>query len=392
MRHGSFVGGAARNRRGTGDFRTPNPRGSVMKRREFLKSAGLGLAASTAVAAPAIAQSMPELKLRLTASWPKSLDTLWGSCEALAKFVAAATDNKLQIQTFAAGEIVPALQTLDAVQNGNVEMCHTAYYHYIGKDPTWALFCSVPFGLNARQQNAWFYEGDGQKLIDEFGAKFNTYNLLMGNTGCQMGGWFKKEINSVEDFKGLKMRIGGWAGKTLGKLGLVAQQIAGGDIYPALEKGTIDATEWVGPYDDEKLGFYKVAKYYYYPGWWEGGTTNHLQINLEKWNELPKSYQAIVTAAAGFANVEEQARYDARNPQALKRLVANGVQLRPFSQAVMEACLKASNEVNAETSAANPSYKKVWRSEEAFKNDEYLWWQVAEYSFDSFMIRSRARG
>src|SRR5689334_989942 len=175
-----------------------------MKRREFLKSAGLGLAASTAVAAPAIAQSMPELKWRLTASWPKSLDTLWGSCEALAKFVAEATDNKFQIQTFAAGEIVPALQTLDAVQNGNVEM---------------------------------------------------------GNTACQMGGWFKKEINSVEDFKGLKMRIGGWAGKTLSKLGLVPQQIAGGDIYPALEKGTIDATEWVGPYDDEKLGFHKVVKF-----------------------------------------------------------------------------------------------------------------------------------
>ena len=216
--------------------------------------------------------------------------------------------------------------------------------------------------------------------------------LLMGNTGAQMGGWFKKEIKTVDDLKGLKMRIGGWAGKTLGKLGVVAQQIAGGDIYPALEKGTIDATEWVGPYDDEKLGFYKVAKFYYYPGWWEGGTTNHLLINMAKWNELPKSYQAIVTAAAGFANVEEQARYDARNPQALKRLVANGVQLRPFSQAVMEACLKASNEVNAETSAANPNYKKVWDSIVAFRRDEYLWWQVAEYGYDSFMIRTGAKG
>jgi TRAP-type mannitol/chloroaromatic compound transport system substrate-binding protein len=188
------------------------------------------------------------------------------------------------------------------------------------------------------------------------------------------------------------MRIGGWAGKTLGKLGVVAQQIAGGDIYPALEKGTIDAAEWVGPYDDEKLGFYKVAKYYYYPGWWEGGTTNHLLINSTKWNELPKSYQSIVKAAAGAANVEEQASYDARNPQALKRLVSNGVQLRPFSQAVMEACLKASNEVNAEESAKNPNYKKVLESMQAFRNDEYLWWQVAEYSFDSFMIRSRTKG
>lgn len=362
-----------------------------MKRREFLKTAGVGLAASTAVAAPAIAQSMPEIKWRLTASWPKSLDTLWGSCELLAKYVSEATDNKFQIQIFAAGEIVPALQTLDAVQNGTVEMGHTAYYYYIGKDPTWALFCATPFGLNTRQQNAWFYEGDGQKLMDEFGAKFNTYNLPMGNTGAQMGGWFKKEIKTADDFKGLKMRIGGWAGKTLTKLGCIPQQIAGGDIYPALEKGTIDATEWVGPYDDEKLGFYKVTKFYHYPGWWEGGTANHLQINLAKWNSLPKSYQSIIRAAAAATNIEQLARYDARNPQALKRLLAAGVQLKPFSQEVMEACLKASNEVNAETSAANADYKKVWDSIKAFRGDEYLWWQVAEYTYDTFMIRNRAK-
>src|SRR3954447_23217423 len=250
-------------------------RNMPMKRREFLKVAGAGVAAS-AVAAPAIAQSMPELRWRLTASWPKSLDTLFGACETFAKFVSEATDGKFQIQSFAAGEIVPGLQVLDAVQNGTVELGHSAQYYYIGKDPTWALFCAVPFGLNARQQNAWFYHGDGQKLIDDFGAKFNTKCLLAGNTGCQMGGWFHKEIKEPGDFNGLKMRIGGWAGKTLGKLGLVAQQLAGGDIYPALEKGTIDAAEWVGPYDDEKLGFYKVAKFYYYPGWWEGGATNHL--------------------------------------------------------------------------------------------------------------------
>ena len=178
----------------------------------------------------------------------------------------------------------------------------------------------------------------------------------------------------------------------MAKLGVVPQQLGGGDIYPALEKGVIDAAEWVGPYDDEKLGFYKVAKFYYYPGWWEGGTTNHLLINLAKWNELPKAYKAIVEAATGYANVEEQARYDARNPQALKRLVAGGTQLRPFSQAIMEASLKASNEVNAEESAKNPNYKKVLASIDAFKNDENLWWQVAEYSFESFMIRSRTKG
>ncbi len=362
-----------------------------MKRRQFLKTAGVGLAASTAVAAPAIAQSSPELKWRLTASWPKSLDTLYGCCETFAKYVSEASDGKFQIQTFAAGEIVPGLQTLDAVQNGTVEMGHTAVYYYIGKDPTWALFCSTPFGLNTRQQNSWFYEGDGLKLINEFGQKFNTYNLVMGNTACQMGGWFNKEIKEPGDFNGLKMRIGGWAGKTLQKLGCVPQQLAAGDIYPALEKGTIDAAEWVGPYDDEKLGFYKVVKYYYYPGWWEGGSANHLQINLEKWNQLPKNYQALIRAAAGAAGIEETARYDARNPGALKRLVANGTQLRPFPQAVMEACLKASNEVNAETSATNPDFKKVWDSIVAFRNDEYLWWQVAEYTYDTFMIRTRPR-
>jgi TRAP-type mannitol/chloroaromatic compound transport system substrate-binding protein len=361
-----------------------------VKRRDFLKVAGAGMAA-TAVAAPAIAQSMPTVKWRLTASWPKSLDTLFGACETFAKHVSEATDNKFQIQVFAAGEIVPALQVLDAVQNATVEMGHTATYYFIGKDPTWALFCAVPFGLNTRQQNAWFYEGDGLKLMNEFSKKFGVFSLVGGNTGAQMGGWFRKEIKTVDDFKGLKFRIGGWAGKTLQKLGVVPQQIAGGDIYPALEKGTIDAAEWVGPYDDEKLGFHKVAPYYYYPGWWEGGTANHFLINLEKWNDLPKSYQAIISSAAGLANIEETARYDARNPAALKRLVAAGTQMRPFPQPVMEACLKASNEVNAETSATNADYKTVWDSIFAFRNDEYLWWQVAEFSYDSFMIRTRTR-
>src|SRR5882757_7146962 len=361
-----------------------------MKRREFLKVAGVGVAAS-AVAAPAIAQSMPETKWRLTASWPKSLDTLYGACETISKYVAEATDNKFKIQSFAAGEIVPGLQVLDAAQNGTVEMCDTATYYFIGKDPTWALFCAVPFGLNTRQQNAWFYDADGMKLMNEFAKRSNVYALVGGNTGAQMGGWFRKEIKTVEDLKGLKMRIGGWAGATLQKLGVVPQQIAGGDIYPALEKGTIDAAEWVGPYDDEKLGFNKVAPFYYYPGWWEGGTANHFLINLPKWNELPKNYQAILSAAAGLANVEETARYDARNPQALKRLVAAGTQLRPFSQPIMEACLKASNEVNAETSATNTDYKKVLEAMQTFRNDEYLWWQVAEFSYDSFMIRARTR-
>jgi TRAP-type mannitol/chloroaromatic compound transport system substrate-binding protein len=359
-----------------------------MKRRQFLQAAGLGLA-TAAVTKPAIAQSNPAIKWRLTSSFPKSLDTVYGASETIAKFVAEATDNQFQIQPFAAGEIVPALQAMDAVSNATVEACHTASYFYFGKDPTFALFCTIPFGLNTRQQNAWFYDGDGFRLMNEFNKKFNVYSLVAGNTGCQMGGWFRKEIKEVADFQGLKFRIGGFAGLTIQKLGGVPQQIAAGDIYPALEKGTIDAAEWVGPYDDEKLGFSKVAKYYYYPGWWEGTLSNQLMINLRKWNELPKRYQAILSGAAAYANSEELAKYDARNPAALRRLIGGGTELRAFTSSILEACLKASNEVNAETAARNADFKKVLESMQAFRNEGYFWWQVAEYSYDTFMIRSR---
>jgi TRAP-type mannitol/chloroaromatic compound transport system substrate-binding protein len=362
-----------------------------MKRRQFIQAAGIGLAA-TAIAKPAIAQSMPEIKWRLTSSFPKALDPLYGAAETLAKFVAEATDNKFQIQVFAAGEIIPALQAVDAVTNNTVEMCHTAAYYFVGKDPTFGLFCAIPFGLNSRQQNAWFYDGDGTKLLNEFGKKFNLYGLTGGNTGTQMGGWFRKEIKEPADFQGLKFRIGGWAGKTIQKLGGVPQQIAGGDIYQALEKGTIDAAEWVGPYDDEKLGLNRVAKYYYYPGWWEGAAALHFFINTSKWASLPKSYQAIMTAAAGYANVEMQAKYDARNPAALRKLLNSGTELRPFTEATMDACLKASNEVNAETAAVNADFKKIYEAMMNFRNEEYIWWQVGEFSFDNFMIRSRRRG
>ena len=364
-----------------------------MKRRQFLKVAGVGAgAAATAIAAPAIAQSMPELKWRLTSSFPKSLDTIFGASEAFSKAVAEATDNKFQIQVFAAGEIVPGLQAADAVSNGTVEMCHTASYYYFGKDPTFAFGTAVPFGMNQRMVDAWNYFGGGIDLMNEFYKKFNIIAYPAGNTGAQMGGWFRKEIKSVDDLKGLKMRIGGFAGRTMAKLGVVPQQLAGGDIYPALEKGTLDACEWVGPYDDEKLGFQKVAPYYYYPGWWEGGPMLHNFINIAKWNELPKNYQSIVQSASHVANTWMMAKYDAQNPAALKRLVAGGARLQPFSPAILDASYKAANEVYDETTKANADFKKIFDSYMAFRNDQYLWWQVAEYSFDTYMIRARARG
>src|ERR687893_2875777 len=358
-----------------------------MKRRQFLQAATVG-AASTAVAAPAIAQSMPELKWRMQSGFPKSLDTIYGAAEVISKFVSEATDGKFQIQPFAAGEIVGTPQVADAVGNGTIEMGHTCSYYYFGKDPTFAIGTALPFGLNARQMNAWLYHGTGNDLLNEFYAKHNLYGMPAGNTGVQMGGWFRKEIKTVQDIQGLKMRIAGLAGQVMAKLGVVPQQIPGGDIYPSLERGTIDAAEWVGPYDDEKLGFAKVAPFYYYPGFWEGSAMTNFFFNLGKWNELPKNYKAIVQAAAAYAHTDMQAKYDTRNPAAFRRLFGAGAQLRPFTQETMEAAFKASNELFDEISAKNADFKKIYDSMRAFRNEEYLWFQVSEYTFDNFMIRA----
>ena len=361
-----------------------------MKRREFLKAAGVGLAGS-AVAAPAVAQSMPEVKWRLTASWPKSLDTLYGGCEYFAKRIAEITDNRFQIQTFAAGEIVPGLQVLDAVQNGTVEMGNTALYYYWGKDPAFTFGTALPFGLNARQMSSWLRFGGGEQMLNELLKNYNCIGFAAANTGAQMGGWFRKEIKSLADLNGLKMRIGGFVGTIISKVGVVPQQLAAGDIYPSLEKGSLDAAEWIGPHDDEKLGFAKVAKYYYYPGWWEGCGQAHNIINLAKWNELPKHYQAALMTASSDSWNWVIGRYDHGNPAALKRLLAGGVQLRAFPQDVMETCYKTANEVYADLSKTNPMFKKLYDSLVPFRNDSYLWQQVAELGFDNFMIRMRTR-
>jgi TRAP-type mannitol/chloroaromatic compound transport system substrate-binding protein len=358
-----------------------------MKRRDFIKVTGIGVAGAATVAAPAIAQSMPEIKWRMPTSWPKSLDTLFGGAEMMAKAVGEATDNKFQIQTFAAGEIIPGLQVLDAVSNGTVEMGHTASYYYFGKDPTFTFGTAVPFGPNQRLNQAWYMLGGGKEVLNEFYKKYNCMSLLAGNTGCQMGGWFRKEINTPDDLKGLKFRIGGFAGRVLQKLGAVPQQIAGGDIYPALEKGTIDAAEWVGPYDDEKLGFYKVAPHYYYPGWWEGGPMPLSFVNLDKWNALPKYYQSALEQAGHYANNWMMAKYDQANPPALRRLLANGAKLHAFSPPIMEACFKAAKELHSEVAATNADFKKVYESLTAFSNNGYQWFQVAEVGYDNFMAR-----
>jgi len=366
-----------------------------MDRRTFFKKAGVagaGAAAATTLAAPAIAQSQPKVNWRCTSSFPKSLDTIFGAAQTMANYVKESTDGNFNIQVFAAGEIVPGLQAMDAAAAGTVEMCHTACYYFWGKDPTWALATAVPFSLNDRQMNAWLYYGGGNDLLNEFFGTHGLYGIPAGNTGVQMGGWYRKEINTLDDLKGLKMRIGGFAGKVIEKLGVVPQQIAGGDIYPALEKGTLDACEWVGPYDDEKLGFAKVAKYYYYPGWWEGGPTLHSLINQEKWNALPKPYQAALKSACEAVNCDMMANYDYKNPGALKNLVGSGAILRPFSQQILEAAFDASMATYKDITASNAAFKKIYDSQTAFKKDAYLWAQVAEYTYDTFMMIQQRAG
>ena len=360
-----------------------------MQRRKFLGSAGAGLIGGGVVglagSAAAQSQTAAEFKWRMASSFPKSLDTIFGGAELISKRVAAATGGKFQIQVFAANEIVPGTGVLDAVKDGTVQMGHTASYYYVGKDPTFAFDTALPFGLNSRQQNAWMYEGGGLQLMREFFKDYNIYQIPAGNTGAQMGGWYRKEIKAVADLKGLKFRIGGFGGQVLQKLGVVPQQIPGSDVYPALEKGTIDAAEWVGPYDDEKLGFNKVAKFYYYPGWWEGGPQLSAYINLAEWAKLPKEYQAILEAACAEANLDMQAKYDAKNPAALKRLVAGGTQLRPFSNEILAACYKASLELYAETAAKNPKFAKIYTPWKKFRDEQVEWFSLCESRFDSFV-------
>ncbi|HWI14215.1 MAG TPA: TRAP transporter substrate-binding protein [Burkholderiales bacterium] len=355
-----------------------------MKRRDFLTKAGAGLAAGAA-AAPALAQSAPQIRWRMASSFPKSLDTLYGTAEQIATRISHVTDGKFEIRVFAAGEIVPPLQVMDAVQNGTVECGQTASYYYVGKNPAFAFDTALPFGMNCRQQNAWMYYGGGMELMRELFRAHNIVNFPCGNTGTQMAGWYRKEIKSVADLKGLKMRVAGLAGQILARLGVVPQQIGGPDIYPALEKGTIDAAEWVGPYDDEKLGFHKVAKYYYYPGWWEGSAQLSIYVNVKQWSALPRAYQEALEVACAESNIHMVAKYDARNTEALRKLVQGGAQLRPFPRSVMDACYKSAQELYEEFSAKSPEFKKIYAAWRKFRDDQFLWFRVAENTYDNYV-------
>jgi TRAP-type mannitol/chloroaromatic compound transport system substrate-binding protein len=354
-----------------------------MDRRSLIKNAGIAGVLAAGVAPAVHAQAT--IRWRIASSFPKSLDTIFGAAEVFSNSLKAMSGGKFEVSVHGAGELMPAFGVVDGVQQGTVEGCHTAPYYFFGKDECFALGCAIPFGLNSRQMTAWMYEGNGLKLMREFYAKYNIISFPGGNTGAQMGGWFRKEIKSVADIKGLKFRIGGFGGKVLAPLGAVPQNIPGGEIYQALEKGTIDAAEWIGPYDDQKLGFNKVAPFYYYPGWWEGGPQLDFFINQKAFDALSSEYKAMVTTAAAQAHTDMQAKYDAKNPAALKQLVGAGTKLRPFSADVMAAAFKSAMSIYDELNTKNESWKKIYADYAKFRADQNLWFRFTEATFDRFM-------
>ncbi|WP_374668242.1 TRAP transporter substrate-binding protein [Ramlibacter sp.] len=355
-----------------------------MDRRSLIRQAGIAGVLATGIAPAVHAQAA--VRWRLASSFPKSLDTIFGSAETFSRVVKELSGGRFEVSIHAAGELMPAFGVVDALQNGTIEMAQTAPYYFTGKDSIFAFGCAVPFGLTARQMDAWMEHGNGRKLMDAFYAKYNMRSFSAGNTGTQMGGWFRKEIKTVADLKGLKMRMGGGLfGEAMAKLGVVAQNMPAGEVYQALEKGTLDATEFVGPHDDEKLGFNKVAPYYYYPGWWEGGAELEFFVNTKAFDALSAENKAIVDAATKVAARDMTAKYDAMNPVALKRLVAAKTQLKAFSKEIMDAGFKASMEVFAAHEAKSAEFKKIHQDMRAFQRDQILWSRFSEYRFDSYL-------
>lgn len=362
-----------------------------MKRRDFLKTTAVGVAAGSVLAGcgpsnesgPAI-QTQPMVRWQLASSYSQAVDLLYGAAQQIAERVEALTSGRFTIRTYQAGEIVPGLEVLDAVQKGTVQLGQTASYYYTGKNPALAFDTGVPFGLTARQHNAWMYHGGGLELMRDAFADFNVINLPMGNTGAQMGGWFRREITSLQDLRGLKMRIPGLGGEVMNELGVTVQVLSPGEIYTALERGAIDAAEWVGPYDDVKLGFAEIAKHYYYPGWWEPSASIALYINRDAWDQLPSTYQEALVTAATESNITMLANYDAKNTEALPSVVEQGVQLRPFSAEILQAAQQTAETIIEDRAASNPGYNTVYTAFKKWRSDSQQWFGTAEKAFTSF--------
>ena len=379
-----------------------------MNRREFLQNMAIRTTAATALgvavgctsqqagaplaqAPDAIAQdaSLPDLNWDMPTSWPVALDTIFGTAQIFAERVAALTGGKFQISPRAAGEVAPGLEVLNVVEEGAFPIGHTASYYFVGKSPVTAFGTTLPFGLNAQQQNAWMYDGGGLALMqDAYARLFNVIQFPAGNTGVQMGGWFRKEINTVADLQGLKMRIPGLGGQVMSRLGVTVQSLPGGEIFQALQTGAIDAAEWVGPYDDEKLGLHKAAQFYYYPGWWEPGPSLEVQVNLDEWNKLPELYQQAIQTAAAESNLIMLSRYEARNHQALQRLLSEGVQLRGYSEEILSAAEAIAFELYDELAASNADFKTIYDEWKVFRDGIFAWNNIAEGAMSRFIYGS----
>jgi TRAP-type mannitol/chloroaromatic compound transport system substrate-binding protein len=359
-----------------------------MRRRQFLSTIGAAGLSGASLASPAIAQAGPTVRWRCASSYPKSLDTVFGASEIVANTVSQMTGGRFQIQVFAAGEIVPAFGVLDAVSVQTVECGHTASFFYWGKEPAMAFDYTMPFGLDSRQTNAWYYYGGGRELVQEMMGEFGVRSFPCGNFGAQAGGWFRKEIRTPDDLKGLKMRIGGFSGAVFSKAGGVPQNIAAGDIYPALERGSIDAAEWVGPYDDEKLGFFRVAPHCYFPGWQEGSGQISFYVGNKAYGALPDEYKAALDAACAKAHVLTQAKYDHLNPQALRRLIAARAQFKFFSRDILATLYRATQETLDEQAGKSPRFRKILDSYRPYQSEMSRWWQISELGFNNYVAQA----
>ncbi len=337
--------------------------------------------------APAQSSSMPAVEWEMATSWPVALDTIFGGAQTTADRVAALSGGMFKITPRAAGELAPGTQVLDVVSQGAVAAGHTASYYYIGKSPVTAFGTSLPFGFTAQQQDAWLFEGGGLEALQGVYAKlFNVIQFPAGNTGTQMGGWFRKEINTVADLSGLKMRIPGLGGQVMTALGVTVQVLPGGEIFQALQTGAIDAAEWVGPYDDQKLGLNQVAEFYYYPGWWEPGPTLEVEVNLDEWNKLPKEYQEFVKVASHEANTIMLARYDARNNQALGELITGGSKLRAYSPEILDAAETAAFTIYEDFASKDADFKAIYEPWKAFRDRIYSWHKTNQSAFEQFVF------
>jgi TRAP-type mannitol/chloroaromatic compound transport system substrate-binding protein len=361
-------------------------------RRKLLAGAAVAGAAATGLARPAIAQANPEIKWRMPLFVPRTVDSVMGGVTDLVRRVSESTDGRFTLQPFGAGEIVPSGPAIvSAVEAGTVECGYSMSYYSIGVDPAYAFGSTLPFGFNLRGQASWLWKGGGLQLLNEFHNARGAQYLPCDNSTPQMGGFYRKEIRTLADLKGLKMRIAGLGGVVMAKLGVVPQQLAPGDIYPALERGTIDAAEWAGPHDDFKFGFHKVAPFYYAPGWWEPQATVALFVNKAKWDELPRHYKAVLEAAATATWTSNVAHNDRLNSDGLRQLLAAGAQLRVFSKEILDAAYDAAFETFEELKGRSPAFAKIYPEWKRYLDNVELYYRVGDGTYDNYVFNRRVR-